>query len=106
MITYIDNLFLTEKAEKKVDKIKKDIDEKRFISLACLITLSNNETDVFEILPVVNLKIKSSAYDNMTVIGIAENKKAAIRLCAHMSMVYLQSKADVSMREYFKSYVR
>ena len=106
MIRYINDLFLTEKNVKKIDKIKQDIENKKYISMACFITLAKNQTDVFDIIPILNLKLKSNMYDDLLVVGIAENKKAAVRLCAEISMQYINTDTSLSMREYFERYVK
>lgn len=114
MIKYIDNLFLTEKASKKVNKIKEDIEKKKFTSLACIICISNNSSDVFDIIPVFMLKSIQKLYDSslstdaddICVLGIAESKRAAFRLCTEMSAYYINSKSELSMREFFLQYTK
>ena len=102
LIKYSDKIFLTDKVKKNIDKYRKDIEGRSYISRACLIRFAANEDDVFDIIPLINLKI-SEVYNDITVIGIAESRKAAINLCAEMTKMYLDENSDVSMRHYFES---
>lgn len=102
MIEYINELYLTDKTKNKIDKIKDDILNEKLISLVCIIILSECESDVFDIIPLNNLKFRKNLNDKLLVLGIAENKKAAIKLCAKMIEEYMMKKSDKSMREYFK----
>ena len=102
MIEYINELYLTDKTKNKIDKIKNDILNEKLISLVCIIILSECESDVFDIIPLNNLKFRKNLNDKLLVLGIAENKKAAITLCAKMIEEYMMKKSDKSMREYFK----
>ena len=102
MIEYINELYLTDKTKNKIDKIKNDILNEKLISLVCIIILSECESDVFDIIPLNNLKFRKNLNDKLLVFGIAENKKAAIKLCAKMIEEYMMKKSDKSMREYFK----
>lgn len=102
MIEYINELYLTDKTKNKIDKIKNDILNEKLISLVCIIILSECESDVFDIIPLNNLKFRKNLNDKLLVLGIAENKKAAIKLCAKMIEEYMMKKSDKSMREYFK----
>lgn len=102
MIEYINELYLTDKTKNKIDKIKNDILNEKLISLVCIIILSECESDVFDIIPINILKFRKNLNDKLLVLGIAENKKAAIKLCAKMIEEYMMKKSDKSMREYFK----
>lgn len=102
MITFIDKPYLTDKISVKLEKVKKDILEEKLLSLACIITFSKNDSDVFDIIPINNLKLSKKYTEDILVIGIAENKKAAIKLCASLAEEYLKRSLDISMREYFE----
>jgi len=91
---------LTDKVNKNLDKYKKYIDRRVLYSRTCLIKMSANTDDVFEIVPIINLKL-GSVYEDITVIGIAESRGAAIDLCAGMAKFYLESESDLSMRQFF-----
>lgn len=103
MIKYIEKLYLTENTRKKLNKIKRDIRRKKFLSLVYIIILSENEVDAFDIIPIRMMKFRKKSDDEIVILGIAENKKAAIRLCSDMSLEYMDACSELSMREYFKS---
>lgn len=54
MIEYINELYLTDKTKNKIDKIKNDILNEKLISLVCIIILSECESDVFDIIPLIS----------------------------------------------------
>lgn len=103
MIRYIEELFLTEKTAKKLDTIKTNIENKKWFSKVCLITLSNNENDVFDIIQLYNLKTAASVYEDIIVIGIVENKGKAVAICSEIVNQYINSSESErypSMRAY------
>lgn len=102
MISFIEAPLLTKKTMKKVDKIISNINKRKYISNVCLISFSENEDDVFEIIPVVNFRFKLYENKDIQVIGITENKKAAVKMCARLSEEYIRNKSAISMKEYFK----
>lgn len=102
MIEFINELYLTEKTKNKLDKIKDDILNEKWMSLVCIIILSECERDVLDIIPVNTLNIRKRFNERFVVLGIAENKKAALKLCSKMIEEYMMNKNYKSMREYFK----
>lgn len=103
MIKYINELILTEKTEKKIEKIKKDIEDGKWFSRICLVIMSENENDVFDIIQLYNLRTAASRYKDIVVLGIAENINAAIALSSGLIDEYINSEADKmydSMRAY------
>lgn len=102
MIEFINELYLTEKTKNKLDKIRDDILNEKWMSLTCIIILSECERDVFDIIPVNTLNIRKRFNERFVVLGIAENKKAALKLCSKMIEEYMMNKNYKSMREYFK----
>lgn len=103
MITVIDAPLLTEKTVKKVDKIRNRINNEKFNSSICAITLSSNDSDVFDIVPLFNFNFKSKCNEEVIIVGFAENKKAALKMCARLATEYLKLDNKISMREYFKN---
>lgn len=102
MITYIDDLYLTEKSRQRETKIKQDISRKAFFSRACIITLSFNENDTLDIIPIINMRMRTEVYQDICILGIAESKKAAMKLCHEMIVEYISQNTDMSMRKYFE----
>lgn len=108
MITYSDNLYLTDKTRKKIDKIKQKIDTRSGMIGIVIIALSQNEKDVFELLSAHVFKGSISTRRDVHIIGVAENKEAAMSLVADMTEEYLsyieglnENDSRITMREYF-----
>lgn len=114
MITYIDDLFLTDKAKKNIERIKKSVTKESLLSRACLICLSLSPKDVFDIIPVYDLRLSKYKDKNIYVLGVAENKNAAIDLCAVMAASYIQidgceideQVGNNNMRSYFERFIK
>lgn len=116
MITYIDDLFLTDKTKKHIERIKKSVNKESLISRACLICLSLSSNDVFDIIPVFDLRLSKYKDKDIYVLGVAENKNAAIDLCAVMAASYIQingfeindsdSVINNNMRSYFERFIK
>lgn len=105
MLKFIDAPFLTAKTVKRIDKIKNNIEKGKYLSPICLIVFATHKEDVFDIIPIINFKIPNYYNNELLVIGVAENKKAAIKLCASLSNEYIKSGSNLSMRDYFYNLV-
>lgn len=101
MLRFIDAPYLTSKTIKKIDRIKKNIEAGKYISPVCIVTFASCSEDVFDIIPIITFKTSKKLYSDLLVIGVAENKKAAVKMCASLSNEYMKSKSKLSMREYF-----
>lgn len=114
MITYIDDLFLTDKTKKNIERIKKSVSKESILSRACLICLSLSPRDVFDIIPVFDLRLSKYKDKDIFVLGVAENKNAAIDLCAVMAASYIQINGceideavkTNNMRNYFERFIK
>lgn len=82
MITYRDPLFLTEKTESRLGRIKYSLKVGAGLFGIRLITLSENEDDVFDIIPASVFKQRLARRRNHEyyVVGIAESRRAAYKL--------------------------
>lgn len=103
MITVIEAPFLTKKTVKKVDRIKNKIKDGKYNSQVCAITLASNDVDVFDIVPLYSFKFKKNNEKDIVIVGLAENKKAAIKMCSRLAFEYLKVNQGCSMREYFEN---
>ncbi len=102
MITYHPRLYLTEKTEKKIDTIKWKLAAGAGMVQVHLITLAENEADVFDIYPAALFKQHYFRKRDYTVIGIAESKEAAMQLVRQMIEECLeQSGSYEQLRSYF-----
>ncbi len=104
MITYHPRLYLTEKTEKKIDTIKWKLATGAGMVQVYLITLSENETDLFDIYPAALFKQYYFRKREHIVIGVAESKEAAMQLVRQMIEECLeQSGGSGQLRAYFMS---
>lgn len=80
MLRYYKTLYLTGKTEKKIEKIKWKLAAGAGMVGVHLITLSANENDVFDIYPAFLFKQRYFRKRDYVIVGVAENKKAAMLL--------------------------
>lgn len=106
MITYHPRLYLTEKTEKKIDTIKWKLGAGAGMVQVHLITLAQNEADVFDIYPAALFKQHNFRRRDYVVVGIAESKEAAMSLvrqmiedCAKRSGSYEQLRAQFTAEQ-------
>lgn len=84
MIRYIDNLYLTEKTDKDILKIKNKLRLGIGTISLYVIMLSKNNTDVFEIVPARMFKFRKYRHMDHTVIGFAESRKKAYEIVTRL----------------------
>ena len=84
MVNYYKKLYLTKKTEKKIEKIKWKLAAGAGMVNVHLIALSENENDVFDIYPAYLFKQRYFRKRNYTIVGVAENKRAAMQLVQRM----------------------
>ena len=77
MITYIDNLFLTEKTDKELTRIKRRLRLGTGMTGLYFIMLSENTDDVFDIVPAPMFKQRSFRHRDHTIIGVTESMQKA-----------------------------
>ncbi|MBQ7481305.1 MAG: hypothetical protein IJT80_05440 [Lachnospiraceae bacterium] len=104
MIHYIDKLYLTEKTDKDISKIKRKLRLGIGTVSLYVIMLSKNSTDVFEIVPAQMFKLRKYRHMDHTVIGIAESRKKAYEIVTQLiNEHFLRTGQYTGLREdYFK----
>lgn len=102
MITYHPRLYLTEKTEKKIDTIKWKLAAGAGMVQVYLITLAENEADLFDIYPAALFKQYYFRKREYIVIGVAESKEAAMRLVRQIIEECMEQKGSYEqLRAYF-----
>ncbi len=102
MIKYYPVLFLTDKTKKKADRIKWKLAAGAGMVSTQIITISPNAYELFEIYPASVFKQRYFRKRNYLIVGIAENKKAAIQLVKQMIEVCSKKTGSYeSIRSYF-----
>lgn len=99
--TYAPKLYLGKSiSEKKLDKIKKKLENKLLLSDLYLLTLAHNPQDqleFFQARQLAQLHYKNSEH---YVIGIAGSRGEALKIIETITMECLQERGDCSLREY------
>ncbi len=104
MIRYIDKLYLTEKTDKDISKIKKKLRLGIGTVSLYVIMLSKNSTDVFEIVPAQMFKFRKYRHMDHIVIGFAESRKKAYEIVTRLiTEHFIRTGQYTGLREdYFK----
>ncbi|MCR4656145.1 MAG: hypothetical protein K5770_07960 [Lachnospiraceae bacterium] len=105
MINYVDRLYLTEKTKKELSTIKMKLFTGAGMAGVYFILLSDNKEDVFDIVPAAMFKEKRFRKRPHTVIGIAESRRAVLKLVKeiveeHYSVTgsYFELRKDIEER--------
>lgn len=84
MIIWNDDLYIEEKLQKKIKKIKKTLEkEKPTFSIYC-ITKASNPENLFDILDANEMLFQYYKRKNIEICGIASSRDAAIELVRQM----------------------
>lgn len=102
-LKYHDNLYLGDSInEKKLDKIKKKLENKPFFSGVYLLTLSRNPYDQLEIYDAKQLVQSYYKKNPPYVIGLAGDYGEAVALVVRMTQECLNSRGDCRLKEYLR----
>ncbi|MCR5109169.1 MAG: hypothetical protein K6B28_13525 [Lachnospiraceae bacterium] len=75
MIRFCKKLFLTEKTERDLEKIRQKLYTGAGMTGIIFIELASNKKDVFDLIPAAMFKQKSFRSRDHFIIGIAENRR-------------------------------
>ncbi len=102
-LKYHPNLYLGDSINvKKLDKIKKKLENKPLLSGVFLITLSRNPSDQLEIYNARQLAQSYYQKNPPYVIGLAGGHEEAVALVAKMTEECLKSRGDCCLKEYLQ----
>ncbi len=100
-LKYLPNLYLGESINrKKLDKIKKKLENKPLLSGVFLIVLAKNPQDQLEIYDARQLAWKYYEKYPPYVVGIAGNHEEAVRMVEQMVRECIASRGDCALKEY------
>lgn len=100
-LNYRPDLYLGESIrEKKLDKIKKKLENKPLLSGVFLIALSRNPSDQLEIYSAKQLAQKYYAKYPPYVVGIAGNYDEAVKMVERMAQECMEKRGDCALKEY------
>ncbi len=102
-LKYYPRLYLGDSVNvKKLDKIKKKLENKPLFSGVFLITLSRNPSDQLEIYDARQLVQSYYKKNPPYVIGLAGNYEEAVALVTRMTEECLASRGDCRLKEYLQ----
>lgn len=100
-LNYRPELYLGESIrEKKLDKIKKKLENKPLLSGVFLITLSRNSSDQLEIYNAKQLVQRYYTKYPPYVVGIAGDYDEAVRMVERMVQECMEKRGDCALKEY------
>lgn len=95
------NLYLGESInEKKLDKIKKKLENKPLFSGVFVITISGNPSDQLDIYDARQLARKYYEKNPLYVVGIAGNYDEALKTVEQIVQECLKKRGDCALKEY------
>jgi len=101
--TYHQELYLGESIKKKkLDKIKKKLENKPLFSDVFLITVSRNDSDQLEIYAARQLAQNYYRKNPPYIVGIAGSWEEAVSLVEKMVKECLQARGDCELKEYLR----
>lgn len=94
------NLYLSESAAKKRNKIITKLENSKMMNNVFLITLASNEEEQLDIIQSLFLLQSNYSTDDLFVVGIAKSQSEAFELVEKIAEeVYAETK-DVCIRDY------
>lgn len=100
-LNYHPDLYLGESIDrKKLDKIKKKLEDKPLLSGVFLIAISRNPSDQLEIYNAGQLVQRYYAKNPPYVVGIAGNHSEAVAMVEQMVQECLEKRGDCALKEY------
>lgn len=101
MIWY-DDLYLSENIEQKADKIKWKINHNAGLLNIYVITLSQNEQNLLEIINTKELMQKDYPKKHLVIVGIAKGYDEAVELAATIVVETMNELGTTDIKTYLK----
>lgn len=100
-LDYLPDLYLGEGIDgKKLDKIKKKLEDKPLLSGVFVIAISRNPSDQLEIYSARQLAQKYYAEYPPYVVGIAADYGEAVKMVEQMARECMEERGDCALKEY------
>lgn len=100
-LTYYPGLYLGEGIKrKKLDKLKKQLEERPLLAGVVLITLSRNLSDQLEIYEARQLQQGYYKKNPPFVVGIAADRQEALEIVELLVQECLDKRGDCALKEY------
>ena len=105
MIKWYPNLYLDEKATKKVEKLKSKIETGKPLFGVYCICLALNKNNLFDIIDVNELLFRYYKQKQLTIIGLAYGRESAVRLIEKISLDIYQHTDNFEPEIFFFDYL-
>ena len=102
-MNWYQNLYSGKTAEKKKDRLIREIDGEKYRGNIYLITLAANPENQLEILSVHQLRFSYIRRNCPLILGIASGYEEALDVLKKMVEEVYEATGDVKIREYFES---
>lgn len=100
-LSYLPDLYLGEGIDgKKLDKIKKKLENKPLLSGVFLVALSRNPSDQLEIYSARQLAQRYYTKYPPCVVGIAANYDEAVEMVKRIARECMEERGDCALKEY------
>ncbi|MBR5406482.1 MAG: hypothetical protein IK111_02450 [Lachnospiraceae bacterium] len=91
MIRYADELFLTDRTRRDLNKIKRKLYLGAGMPEIFVIKMADGDNDVFDIVPATMFKSRRYRHMDHAVLGIAESRRKAYRLVESMILKHYEA---------------
>lgn len=101
MIKWYPDLYLDEKAEKKIKKLKTKIEEgKLTINLYC-VCLATNPDNILDIMNTNELLFRHYSNTTVFIVGLAYSRQGAVKLVEQIALDIYNQTDDFSAKDFF-----
>ena len=101
MIKWYPDLYLDEKAEKKIKKLKQKIEDGKLnINLYC-VCLASNPDNILDIMNVNELLFRHYSNITVSIVGLAYSRERAMELVERIALDIYNKTDDFSAKEFF-----
>ncbi|MDO5520265.1 MAG: hypothetical protein Q4G58_07230 [bacterium] len=105
MIKWYQHLYLDQKAEKKIEKLKSKIEDGKIsINLYC-VCIASNEDNILDIMNVNELLFRHYARIPVYIVGLAYSKENALKLVEEIVLDIYNNTDEFNAREYFYTFL-
>ena len=99
---FLQELYLGEKIVPKVDQIVKKIMTEKNVPNLYLIAMSNHSDNMLDLIPEWEVLQKGYPKESLRIVGLASNKKDAIKITQHIIEDSLSVTGSADVRTYLE----
>lgn len=102
MIHFASRLVISDKLEKKAERIKHKIEQRKLLPNVYLITFSSNEENLFDIMSEKELLFPIYEKVDLCVVGIAKGQEEVVRMVKNMIDQVYQETDGFDVRAFYQ----